>query len=118
MRLDDFDTSEAVEAVLLSSQPITAEAAAEEVRELILEVEDPDFTVQIGQSIGVVVPGPFNTADRRTHPAELGHSHHYRLYTVADLPALTGSGKPEIKICVRRCGYIGEYSGEEYPGIA
>jgi len=74
----------------------------------VLDVDRPDFPYEIGQSIGVVVPGS---------PA-FGHSHHFRHYSVADLPEVSEEGKPRIKICVRRCSYIDEYSGERHPGIA
>ncbi|NIV46677.1 MAG: ferredoxin-NADP reductase, partial [Gammaproteobacteria bacterium] len=40
------------------------------------------------------------------------------LYSVADLPEQGPAGEPRIKICVRRCSYIDEYSGEGYQGIA
>ena len=79
----------------------------EEVRELVLEVE-ADFSFQIGQSIGVLAPGS----------ADFGHEHHFRLYSVADLPEQSASGKPRIQIAVRRCFYLDPYSGEKYKGIA
>jgi len=37
---------------------------------------------------------------------------------VADLPQRGDSGKPRIKICVRRCFHLDDYSGERYKGIA
>jgi ferredoxin--NADP+ reductase len=48
----------------------------------------------------------------------MGQQHQFRLYSVADLPDRGDSGNPRIKICVRRCSYIDEYSGEKYKGIA
>jgi len=47
-----------------------------------------------------------------------GHSHHFRLYSVADLPERNEKGRPRIKICVRRCSYLDEYTGERHPGVA
>jgi len=67
-----------------------------------------DFTYELGQSVGVLAPGS----------ADFGTEHHLRLYSVADLPGRGPMGKPRITLCVRRCFYVDEYSGEEYPGIA
>jgi ferredoxin--NADP+ reductase len=106
--LADFDSEKRYQAVVVSSDRITPEGTGEEVRELMLDVERPDFPFQIGQSIGVVVPGP----------AEFGKQHHFRLYSVADLPERAESGRPRIKIAVRRCSYIDPYSGEEFAGVA
>jgi ferredoxin--NADP+ reductase len=108
MRLADYDTESRLAATVVSSERITPEQSPEEVRELILEVDAPDFSFQVGQSIGVLAPGA----------REMGQQHHFRLYSVADLPERGDGGRPRIKICVRRCSYIDEYSGEEYPGIA
>jgi ferredoxin--NADP+ reductase len=106
--LADYDGEKRYEAVVASSERITPEGSGEEVRELVLDVSRPDFPFRIGQSIGVIVPGP----------AEFGKDHHFRLYSVADLPEQGESGAPRIKIAVRRCSYIDPYSGEEYAGIA
>lgn len=116
MRLQDFDTGERYRARVLSNTAITAPGAVDEVRELTLEVERPDFQYAIGQSIGVIVEGPFRQAPRPD--LELGHTHHFRLYTVADTPQTNERGRPELKLCVKRCSYIDEHNGEEYPGIA
>ncbi|MBT8444045.1 MAG: ferredoxin-NADP reductase, partial [Gammaproteobacteria bacterium] len=43
---------------------------------------------------------------------------HHRLYSVADTPQLTASGKPEVTLVVKRCNYIDDYSGEEHAGTA
>jgi ferredoxin--NADP+ reductase len=117
MRLEDFDKGEHYTARVLSNTAITPPQSAEEVRELVLEIERPDFEFAIGQSVGVIVAGPFKRQASRAD-LELGHSHHFRLYTVADTPHLRDNGKPEIKLCVKRCNYIDAYSGERYPGIA
>jgi ferredoxin--NADP+ reductase len=94
-------------ARLLANRPLTPPGAAEEIRELIFEVDDPDFTFEPGQSIAVVVPGPH----------EHGHAEHVRFYTIADAPA-PGAERPDVAICVRRCEYLDEFSGERYEGIA
>lgn len=106
--LEDYDTDTRFHATLVSSQRITPPDAEAEVRELVLDVDRPDFEYVLGQSIGVLAPGA----------KEFGHAHHFRLYSVADLPERGEAGRPRIKICVRRCSYVDEYSGERYPGVA
>lgn len=116
MRLEDFDTGERYRARILSNAAITGPGAAEEVREITLEVDRADFDYAIGQSVGVIVEGPFRQAV--STDLDLGHSHHFRLYTVADTPVTSDRGKPVLKLCVKRCSYIDDHTGEEYPGIA
>jgi len=106
--LNEHETAKRFQATVVSSERITAEASDEEVRELVIDVDREDFPYKVGQSVGVVAPGQ----------AELGQKDHYRLYSVADLPVTSESGKPRIKIAVRRCSYVDDYSGERYPGIA
>lgn len=106
--LQDYDTGTRFLAAVLSSERITGEDAEAEVRELVLEVDRPEFHYQVGQSMAVIAPG-----DPR-----LGRHEHIRLYTLSDLPERLGGGKQRIKLCVRRCHYIDDYSGEVFPGIA
>jgi ferredoxin--NADP+ reductase len=108
MRLEDYDTTMPSQATVVSSVPITPDGAEAEVREIVLDVDRPEFAYRVGQSIGVLAPG---------NP-EFGTRHHFRLYSVADLPEHGASGRPRIRICVRRCRYIDPYNGEEYPGRA
>ncbi|TQV86147.1 ferredoxin-NADP reductase [Exilibacterium tricleocarpae] len=108
MRLQDYDTGATYKATVLSNTRITPAASPEEVREIVLEVQQQAFEYRIGQSIGVIVPGS----------DEIGHRHHFRLYSVADTADWNNNGKPEVKLCVKRCSYIDAYSGEEYRGIA
>jgi ferredoxin--NADP+ reductase len=108
MRLEDFDTGSTYEARVLSSERITPPESEEEVRELVLEVEREHFDYQPGQSIGVIVSGEHAQ----------GHKHHFRLYSVADVPSRDTAGKPQVTLCVKRCNYIDEYSGERYEGIS
>jgi len=108
MRLEEYDTEPRYQATVVSSERITPETSSEEVRELVLDVDLKDFPFKIGQSIGVLAPGS----------PEFGHKHHFRLYSVADLPASGKAGMPRVRIAVRRCSYVDEYSGEEYKGIA
>lgn len=106
--LADYDTEPRFEATVVSVERITPGASPEDVREIVLAVDRPDFPFRIGQSIGVLAPGT----------EAFGQDHHFRLYSVADLPERDASGRPRIRICVRRCSYVDEYSGEEYRGVA
>ena len=106
--LQDYDTETRFPATVISTERITPEDAEAEVHELVLEVDRPEFNYKVGQSIAVIVPGD----------PGLGKHDHIRLYTLADLPERLGGGKHRIKLCVRRCHYIDDYSGEIYPGIA
>ncbi|MDJ0653711.1 MAG: hypothetical protein QNJ40_06145 [Xanthomonadales bacterium] len=107
MRLEDYPKEPRFDAAVLSNERIT-DAAAEEVRELVLAIDRPDFEYEIGQCIGVLSEGP----------AEFGGSLHHRLYSVASAPGAGAGGKPEVTIVVKRCNYIDEYSGEEYRGTS
>ncbi len=107
MQLDELDLTHTYSARVIENTPLTAPAAAEEVRELVLELEGSGFHFEIGQSIAVLAPpsGAF------------GEDQHVRLYTVAQAPQ-AGATNPEIRICVRRCSYLDPYSGERFDGIA
>jgi len=107
MHLKDFDTSKQYRATLVSSERITEDDSPTEVKELIFNVQSENFHYELGQLVGVLVPGPH----------EFGHRIHFRLYNIAEAP----DGPDEenrITLCVKRCNYIDDYSGEEYQGIA
>ncbi len=105
--LSEFDTSRVHRAVVSDNHRITPDNVPE-VRSITLVLDQPDFSYREGQHIGIIVPGPH----------EFGHDHHFRLYTIANSPCVKKCDKVEIELCVRRCFYIDEFSGEEYPGIA
>lgn len=107
MRLQDYDHGKRYAARLARSERITPPGSIE-VRELHLEVAAADFRASAGQSVGVIVPGPH----------ALGHAHHFRLYSVAADCEPDAAGLARPTLCVRRCNYIDDYSGEEYRGIA
>lgn len=107
MRLQELDVSTQYQARVLSSKRITPDNSSDEVRDIELEV-DGHLTVEAGQNIGVLAPGQ----------SHFGQEYHLRLYTIADVPARTPSGHTVIRLCVKRCWYIDEYSGERYPGVA
>jgi len=107
-RLDDYETQPRHRATVLSSERITPQESNEEVRELLLEVDRVDCPYDVAQNIGVLAPGD----------PTLGQEHHFRLYSVADLPNRSNAGKSQIKICVKRVDYLDKYSGERYAGRA
>ena len=84
--LDELETETKFVATVVSSERITSEDSDDEVRELLLDVDRPDFPYKVGQSIGVFAPGD---------PA-FGKEHHFRLYSVADLPERSETGAPRI----------------------
>jgi ferredoxin--NADP+ reductase len=87
---------------------MTPPDSSDEVREIVLSVDPNRFPVQAGQNIGVLV---------RDQPS-FAQNPHLRLYSVVDVPQETTDGHAQIHICVRRCYYIDDYSGEKFPGIA
>jgi ferredoxin--NADP+ reductase len=103
MNVREYDTRSPYHAVVRETTRITPEGAAE-VRHIVLGVP-PGFSFTEGQSLGVLTPGP--------HP--FGNAQHLRLYSIAEP---RGGADGEIAICVRRCFYIDEVSGERYKGIS
>ena len=99
------DSTNSFQATVASSTRITPESTAE-VRQIVLRLGEPAYYFPEGQNIGVLVPGPH----------EFGAKTHHRYYTIA-ASRETDAGC-ELEILVRRCFYIDEVSGEEYPGIA
>ncbi|TRX49864.1 ferredoxin-NADP reductase [Fulvivirga sp. M361] len=104
-RLADYDIAHQYQATVKKTERLTP-ANTEEVREILLEVKQPEFQCQVDQSFGVLV----NTS------GEFGKTTHHRLYSVADLPG-KASGKTQITMLVKRCSYVDSFSGELYPGI-
>ena len=99
-----FDNSITYKAKLLSSKRITPETSREEVRQLVFSTDDIDINGTAGSCIHVLAPGQY------------GNKHHSRLYSIAD-HVQTRKGN-EFELCVRRCFYVDEVSGEEYDGVA
>lgn len=108
MRLQDYDTTSQFSATVESIERITPTESREEVREIALNVANSEFAIRTDQCIGVLAPAP----------QEFGQEYHFRLYNLADLPERTSDGGVVLHICVRRCNYIDEFSGEEYRGVA
>jgi ferredoxin--NADP+ reductase len=108
MRLEELDRSVVYSATVRKNTRITPEDYATEVRELVLDVDGKDFWPTAGQSIGILVEGD----------PEFGKPEHFRLYSVADTAEKPNPQSTRIKICVRRCDYIDDFSGEIYHGRA
>jgi ferredoxin--NADP+ reductase len=108
MNLNEYDISNTYTATVTKNERITPADAHDEVRHIVINIADPSFIYVEGQSVGVVVPGPH----------EFGNPHHLRLYSIASTRQGEDSNLAEFSICVRRCFYIDEISGERYKGIA
>jgi len=106
-KLSDYDLTDRYQARVLETHRITPENAPE-VRNILLGVSRPGFRYRTGQHVGVLVPGP------HAH----GQKSHFRLYTIASAQETAQVGEVDLELCVRRCFYIDEVSGEEYPGLA
>lgn len=103
--LSALDTTQQYTGKVKKTQRLTP-ANAEEIREIVFEVNHPEFNVKVDQSFGVLVK----------HKSEFGNIHHHRLYSVADLPT-TENGKKLITMLVKRCTYVDDFSGEQYEGV-
>ena len=103
----DFELGPTCQAVVKANDRLTP-PDSDEVRHLVLHVDDPAFRFLEGQSIGVVVPGP--------HP--FGNPYHLRRYSVANARHMAAAEGVDVEILVRRCFYVDEVSGERYPGVA
>ena len=106
--LADFDTTTTFGAVLKESVRITPEDCREEVRHLSLELEEENFQIHVGQSVGLTVPGPH----------EFGNRQHFRLYSIASTEGGEHGHPCTLSLCVKRCFYVDPINGERYPGIA
>ena len=105
-RIKDYDIENKYKATIKNTERLTP-LNTEEIREILLEVNQTDFECQVDQSFGVLVNAP----------DEFGNKYHHRLYSVADLPERK-SGKPQLTFLVKRCSYVDEFSGELYNGVA
>ena len=107
MRLKDYDTTGKMSASVVSSKRITPDDSKTELRHIDLAVDNIEFRYEVGQSIGVLVPGPH----------EFGQEQYLRLYSIAG--GSEGDDlKPVISLCVKRCFYVDDFNGERYEGKA
>lgn len=108
MNLREYDITHPYEAALLSTERITPDTSSVEVRHLVFEVPALNFTYLEGQSIGVLTPGH----------SQFGEANHLRLYSIASPRRGERGQENTLSLCVRRCFYIDDVSGEQYPGRA
>jgi ferredoxin--NADP+ reductase len=104
--LADFDTQHQFHARVTSTERLTP-ADTDEIREIVLEVQEPGFECAVDEGIGVLV----QTQD------DFGTREHHRLYSVADLPERT-NGNALLTLLVKRCAYVDDFSGEKHDGVA
>lgn len=104
--LSDYLSGTHYKAKVKSSKRLTP-PDSEEIKEIIIEVQDNHFHCKIDQSFGVIVE----------HVSPFGNQVHHRFYSVADLPD-SSDKLPLITMLVKRCSYVDEFSGEKYDGIA
>ena len=107
MQLKDYDTALQMSASVVSSTRITPNDSDTELRHIDLAVDSKNFSHQVGQSIGILVPGPH----------EFGQKQYLRLYSIAG-GSTADDGKQVISLLVKRCFYIDEFSGQRYDGKA
>jgi ferredoxin--NADP+ reductase len=109
MNLREFDTTKQFSAALVTSERITEPDSDAEVRHLVFEMPPRQkIEFEEGQSLAVFVPGPH----------EFGNTHHMRLYSIASPRCGEHGRAARFSLCVRRCFYIDDVSGERYPGKA
>lgn len=96
------------QATVISSRRMTPETSSEEIREIVLQIEDPAFDVKPGQSISVLAPLPAGSAE----------PHHARSYSIADARKEGTPSKSVVSLCVRRCNSIDRFTGKVTRGIA
>ena len=108
MNLYEYDFSNIRVATVRSTERITPPGDPVEVRHLELDVPEDRLEYLEGQSIGVLVPGPH----------EFGEPYHFRLYSIASPRNGEDGNAATLSICVRRCFYVDDVSGERYPGLA
>lgn len=78
--------------ITVNRQRMTGGGPAEELRELVIEMEQPGFRAEAGQSIGVVLPPDPSSQE----------SFHLRWYSIADAPATDDRKRTNVTIYVRR----------------
>lgn len=105
-KLADFNVNQQFKAVVQATKRLTPQDT-DEIREIVLEVQDPEFQCQVNQSFGVLIK----------QQGAFGNPYHHRLYSVADLPSNNGE-KAKLTMLVKRCAYVDEFSGEKHPGVA
>ena len=105
--MNEIVAEPSLKAEIRATSRIT-DVETDEVRELLLYIDDPSFRFNEGQSISVIVPGK----------DEFGSRDHKRKYTITKGNYNASEQGVELSILVRRCFYIDDFNGEQYPGRA
>jgi len=103
----ELEYNNTCKAVITDSRRISP-LETDEVRAIDLRIDEAAFRFREGQSIGVLVPGPHS----------FGNKEHHRYYSIANAREASIEDEVNIQIIVRRCFYIDDVSGEQYPGVA
>lgn len=103
----EFEYNNICQSQIIDSRRISP-AGTDEVRAIDLRIDEPAFRYHEGQTIGVLVPGP----------NAFGSKPHHRYYSIANARSDQSGDVVTLQLIVRRCFYIDEISGEQYPGIA
>lgn len=107
MNLNEYDLSNWQVATVVSNERITPKGDAD-VRHIVFEVSGERLDYLEGQSVAVITHGP----------AEFGNPRHLRLYSIASPRNGEKGHLGTFSLCVRRCFYIDDITGERYPGLA
>ena len=97
-----------IKATVVSIKRITPDDASEEVKEVVLDLDQPGFNAEAGQSIAVLAPAPAGSEEE----------HHVRYYSLSDFPESSNTDKTRVALCVRRCHGTNAKTGKEEAGIA
>lgn len=100
------DLSKVFPARVIKNELITPLDSSEDIYEITLAIGQSNKKFEIGQSVGLVLEGPF----------AFGNPYHFRLYTIVEHN--TDKADELLKLCVKRCFFLDPVNGEEYPGIA
>ena len=94
--------------VVVNKSRIKPSDESNEVRELVIEIDDPSFKCEAGQSIGVLAPVPSDSDE----------PFHLRWYSIADIPTKDHHGRPNLTLSVRRVIVDNRDTGRTEKGLA
>jgi ferredoxin--NADP+ reductase len=92
---------------VLENRRLTDADSPNDVRHLVLDISNSDYSYVEGQSVGILPPGE----DAQGKP------HKLRLYSIAS-PAMGDDGQGRtLSICVKRAIYTNPETGQTFPGV-
>lgn len=104
--IEEYDTSRRFFGTVRENHRLTPAEHAEDVRRLLVDVDQRGIDFSSYETVGVLAHGP----------EDMGRPLFLRLYAIAGFEPVGDAGEPTIELCIRRCFYVDEYSGELYPG--